>query len=480
MNESSIVVLDLGSFSTKIGNTGNDKHLRVHPSMIGKNIYPNCLTGLSEIKGKPPILGNQLQTSLSYIDIEYLINKQGQQYLMNWEGIEQLYSYLLTEELGTDDLNSVSLLHTLSPYFQKCDQNRILELMFETFQILEFNFVNEALSLRFGSGETNGILVELGHLSTRIYPFNGGEILYSNCQTLGVGGFDLTNGFAQQLKNSGIQFTSQEEFEIVTEIKHNCCSVNPFHQGTDPILIKKKYEQITNQNFGKGSSVEKLMKPNTNSRDLTGNKKTKKSQKITKNSKSQKKVKKKTGETFSVQEVFKEREELNVNNASSEEKIFQQFLQKDGYDDLQIQMPDNSEIRLSTERFQIPECLFNPKQVNVKQKGLHEQIIQVIQNCNSDLQNNFAFEKIILTGGNSELQFLSERLMVEILKNDSFDSSVVPEIISCNNSENHHLSWSGSSIIATICKKIPSLLIPKNDYHETGESILLKKIINNL
>ena len=49
--------------------------------------------------------------------------------------------------------------------------------------------------------------------------------------------------------------------------------------------------------------------------------------------------------------------------------------------DREFTLPDKTTIRLGAERFKAAECLFNPNEAGLDDKGFHEKIFKVIEAC---------------------------------------------------------------------------------------------------
>lgn len=68
---------------------------------------------------------------------------------------------------------------------------------------------------------------------------------------------------------------------------------------------------------------------------------------------------------------------------------------------------------LSVERFTIPEILFRPSDIEMKQLGLAEAIVQSIEACDK-IYHAAMYHNIVLTGGNMNIPDLKERLEIEL------------------------------------------------------------------
>jgi len=70
-------------------------------------------------------------------------------------------------------------------------------------------------------------------------------------------------------------------------------------------------------------------------------------------------------------------------------------------------------LRLSNERFAIPEILFHPSDVGIRQMGIPEAIIDSIKTCDEETWPHF-LSNIILTGGNAKFPGFKDRIYKEV------------------------------------------------------------------
>src|SRR4051794_13358875 len=76
-------------------------------------------------------------------------------------------------------------------------------------------------------------------------------------------------------------------------------------------------------------------------------------------------------------------------------------------------LPDGRVIRVGSERFEAPECLFQPHLVDVEQPGIAEFLFNTIQAADVDVRSSL-FKAIVLSGGSSMYPGLPSRLEKEL------------------------------------------------------------------
>ncbi|MCY0726047.1 hypothetical protein OVW19_30350, partial [Klebsiella pneumoniae] len=64
------------------------------------------------------------------------------------------------------------------------------------------------------------------------------------------------------------------------------------------------------------------------------------------------------------------------------------------------QLPDGRTIKVAEERFEAPECMFQPHLIDVEQPGVAEMLFQTIQDAAVDVRSEL-YKHVVLSGGSS-------------------------------------------------------------------------------
>ena len=80
---------------------------------------------------------------------------------------------------------------------------------------------------------------------------------------------------------------------------------------------------------------------------------------------------------------------------------------------LSLQLPDGRVIKVGSERFEAPECMFQPHLVDIEQPGVAEMLFETIQNAAVDVRTEL-YKHIVLSGGSSMYPGLPSRLEKEM------------------------------------------------------------------
>ena len=99
------------------------------------------------------------------------------------------------------------------------------------------------------------------------------------------------------------------------------------------------------------------------------------------------------------------------NNLEEERKIAKETTVLD----MEYTLPDGSVITVGRERFEAPECLFNPSYVDSEMSGISQMIIKTIEESPVDIRKEM-YRSILLSGGTTMFPGFPTRLKTDILK----------------------------------------------------------------
>lgn len=133
------------------------------------------------------------------------------------------------------------------------------------------------------------------------------------------------------------------------------------------------------------------------------------------------------------------------------------------------ELPDGQIINVGAERYKAPEILFQPKLCGKELNGIHETTYSSIMKCDVDIRKDL-YNNIVLSGGTTMLEGLSDRLKAEITK--LAPKAVDIKIVSP--SERKYSVWIGGSILASL-STFQQMWITKAEYDEEGPRIVTRK-----
>jgi len=143
------------------------------------------------------------------------------------------------------------------------------------------------------------------------------------------------------------------------------------------------------------------------------------------------------------------------------------------------ELPDGNTVECGTDRFSIPELMFNPTPLT-KREGVTEEFIGVqqmiynsIAKCDPDIRREL-FNSIIVTGGNTLLPQFSERLNKELLEKSPPQLYKVKILATNSAVERKFSTWIGGSILASL-GTFQQMWMSKQEYEEHGSHMVERK-----
>ncbi|KAF2963182.1 hypothetical protein GQX73_g10403 [Xylaria multiplex] len=143
-------------------------------------------------------------------------------------------------------------------------------------------------------------------------------------------------------------------------------------------------------------------------------------------------------------------------------------------------LPDGRVIRVGSERFEAPECLFQPHLVDCEQPGIAEFLFNTIQSADVDVRSSL-FKAIVLSGGSSMYPGLPSRLEKELKQ--LWLTRVLggnPERLNKfkvrieDPPRRRHMVFLGGAVLANIMADKESMWITKDEWEEQGPRVLEK------
>lgn len=143
-------------------------------------------------------------------------------------------------------------------------------------------------------------------------------------------------------------------------------------------------------------------------------------------------------------------------------------------------LPDGRVIKVAQERFQAPECMFQPHLVDVEQPGVAEMLFDTIQKADIDTRSEL-YKHIVLSGGSSMYPGLPSRLekevkqlyLTKVLRDDTSLLSKFKIRIE-DPPRRKHMVFLGGAVLADIMKGRETFWITKEEWAEQGVRALDK------
>ncbi|XP_036438403.1 uncharacterized protein LOC118816023 [Colossoma macropomum] len=216
------VVLDTGSGLVKAGFADQDLPSVIFPNAVGLPKYEEVMSGSAE---RDMYVGHDAQHMRGVLTLHYPM-KNG--IISNWDQMETIWQHVF-QQLRVDAEDHPVLL-TEGVMNPLVNRQRMVQLMFESFNIpLTFIALQPVLAL-YAAGRTTGVVFDSGDGVSHSVPVFDGYSLPHAVQRFALAGADVTLQLKKLLLEQGVCMRTSAELEIVREIKERCCCVAPDYE----------------------------------------------------------------------------------------------------------------------------------------------------------------------------------------------------------------------------------------------------------
>ncbi|XP_051510649.1 uncharacterized protein LOC127415779 [Myxocyprinus asiaticus] len=211
------IVLDTGSGLMKAGFADQDFPTTVFPTVIGHPKYEEIMNGSVD---REAYIGHDAQHMRGVLTLKYPIRNG---VVRSWDEMEMIWHHAF-QQLGVDSEDHPVLL-TEAAMNPLENRQRMVELMFEAFNVPRTFVAMQAVLALYASGRTTGVVLDSGDGVSHSVPVFEGYCLPHAVQRFHLAGADVTLQLQKLLLEQGVCMRTSAEQEIVREIKESCCYV---------------------------------------------------------------------------------------------------------------------------------------------------------------------------------------------------------------------------------------------------------------
>uniref|UniRef100_A0A7N0USI6 Actin-related protein 7 n=1 Tax=Kalanchoe fedtschenkoi TaxID=63787 RepID=A0A7N0USI6_KALFE len=161
-------------------------------------------------------------------------------FVNDWDAIEDLLHHVLYSGLGWEIGNEGQILFTDPLCTPKAIRERLVQMMFETFNISGLYASEQAVLSLYAVGRISGCTVDIGHGKTDIAAVIEGAVQHIASKRFEIGGIDLTKLFAQELLKANPKVNLDiAEAERLKEKYSRCAEDEIAYEKTNQCKIEK-------------------------------------------------------------------------------------------------------------------------------------------------------------------------------------------------------------------------------------------------
>ena len=167
----------------------------VFPTVVGRPKYVRVVAG----HAKDTYVGDEACAKAGILSLNYPIERG---IVTNFDDMEEIWHHAFYNELRVDPAEHPVLL-TEPVGNPKFNREKMIQYMFETFNVPSFYLAASAVLSLYSSGRTTGLVFECGDGVSQIVPIYEGLSLPFQSRTVNLAGRDLTDFLVKLLYERG-------------------------------------------------------------------------------------------------------------------------------------------------------------------------------------------------------------------------------------------------------------------------------------
>ncbi|PFX33495.1 Actin, nonmuscle [Stylophora pistillata] len=231
-----VAVIDNGSGFCKAGFSNEQQPRVVFPAVVGKPRHQEAM--MQDYRDH--YIGDEAQNMRGVLTLKYPLEHG---IVMNWDDMESIWSYTYDQLRVPSQEYPVML--TEAPLNPKYNRERMLQIMFETFEVPCLYIAVQAVMALYSTGRTTGTVFDCGDGVSHTVPVYEGYWLPHATQRMDLAGRDLTKYMMRILTERGYSFTTTAEREIIRDIKEKLAYVAlDFERELQESETSDKFEEL--------------------------------------------------------------------------------------------------------------------------------------------------------------------------------------------------------------------------------------------
>lgn len=454
-DEINAIVLDPGSYTTRIGYAGDD-----FPKVITSSYY-------GQVKNdKKKIFGESINVPRANYDIKPILKES---IIVDWDAAIEQYQYYFDQQLKVVGPEQPILI-TEPIWTETSYRQQLVETFFENFEFSGIYLAKSPTCVSFQQGRSNCLVVDLGHDSVLVTPVIDGICLLKSSMKTNYGGKFLSNEIQDYLIDTK-KVVMEPSFKIKSKIpttypdppKYELKNNNTIPTSSSSSLSQSFLEFQNEKIYHNFKEILEVPEKNSSSGTTTTT--------TTTNKDSSRLFELPTGQS------------IVIDRFKIAESIFDPTIYK--FTNSKLSFPPNNgeisitqaneyrplkRVRKNDDEEEEDSNQSTPKpEVNIR--GISQLISHTLSNIDIDLRASLA-NNIIVTGGVSLISQLTERLYLE-LSNNNPGLKIRLHAVG-NTTERINQAWIGGSVLASL-GTFHQMWVTKEEYNEVGVDRILNQ-----
>merc|ERR1711877_83088 len=202
------------------GFAGEETPRAVFPAIVGR---PKNASAMQGVQQKDCYIGEEANQKRGILNLNYPIAAG---IVESWDDMEKVWNHTLYNELRVTPSELTGVLLTEAPRNPKANREKMVSIMFETFEVQNTYVASQAVMSLYAAGRTTGLVVDSGDGVSHTVPVFEGFSVPHAVERMEVAGRVLT-GYVKTLiqEHMGREMNSASEMEVVRDIKETLCYI---------------------------------------------------------------------------------------------------------------------------------------------------------------------------------------------------------------------------------------------------------------